>query len=265
MVRQARAGSTEDADAHAAAPRPTLSTLDRVVELLQAFVPERPQWKLQEVALHLGWDKATTHRFLNKLVELRFLERDSEGNFSLGTLVLDLSALYMGANPVRQRLVRVMAEVRDATGLTTQAGFLEHGTVVIALSEEGKTFVKASASLGARLPLHATAIGKIILAQLDEQELEEKLAQELHGHTANTIVDVDVLSKTVNEVKAAGLASARSELAEGLEAIAVPIPRTIFGVPAGLGCSGPVAAMKDRHDVEEVLRRVANDVRLTQM
>lgn len=264
MASQARAASTDE-DVQAAAPRPTLSTLDRVVELLQAFVPERPQWKLQEVALHLGWDKATTHRFLNKLVELRFLERDSEGNFTLGTLVLDLSALYMGARPVRQRLMRVMAEVRDETGLTTQAGFLEHGRVVIALSEEGTTFVKASASLGAHLPLHATAIGKIILAQLDDQELQEQLGQPLEGHTAHTIVDGDLLRKTVDEVKAAGLASARSELAEGLEAIAIPIPRTIFGVPAGLGCSGPVAAMKDRQDVEAVLRRVAKDVRLTQM
>jgi DNA-binding IclR family transcriptional regulator len=263
LARQASASSSDELAEIQVSPRPTLSTLDRVAELLQAFVPERPSWKLQEIAHHLGWDKATSHRFLTKLVELRFLERDSDGNFSLGTFILDLSALYMSANPVRQRLARIMGEVRDKTGLTTQAGFLESGYVVIALSEEGNTLVKASASLGAHLPLHATAIGKVILAQLDDESLERVVGSELASFTSRTIVDRDQVLATVDSVKAAGFASAHGELGEGLEAVAVPIPRSIFGVPAGLGCSGPAELVADRAAVEQVLRQVVQDVRLT--
>lgn len=263
MARQASANSNDDFAEIQVSPRPTLSTLDRVAELLQAFVPERPQWKLQEIANHLGWDKATTHRFLAKLVDLRFLERDQDGNFSLGTFILDLSALYMSASPVRQRLARIMGEVRDKTGLTTQAGFLENGRVVIALSEEGNTFVKASASLGARLPLHATAIGKVILAQLDEESFNANVDSDLTSFTSHTMTDRKQLIKAVETVKTTGLASAVSELADGLEAVAIPIPRTIFGVPAGLGCSGPAAVMTDPDGLEKVLRELANDIRLT--
>jgi DNA-binding IclR family transcriptional regulator len=263
LARRASANSNDDFAEIQISPRPTLSTLDRVAELLQAFVPERPHWKLQEIANHLGWDKATTHRFLTKLVDLRFLERDADGNFSLGTFILDLSALYMSASPVRQRLARVMSEVRDRTGLTTQAGFLENGCVVIALSEEGNTFVKASASLGAHLPLHATAIGKVILAQLDEESFDVELGSELQAFTSRTIAERDRVFEVIENVKVKGFATAHSELAEGLEAVAVPIPRTIFGVPAGLGCSGPAAVMEARDDLEQVLREVAKDVRLT--
>jgi DNA-binding IclR family transcriptional regulator len=263
LARQPSGSSKDDFDEIPVSPRPTLSTLDRVAELLQAFVPERPRWKLQEIAHHLGWDKATTHRFLTKLVDLRFLERDRDGNFSLGTFILDLSALYMSASPVRQRLARIMSEVRDRTGLTTQAGFLEDGHVVIALSEEGNTLVKASASLGAHLPLHATAIGKVILAQLDEESFDANLKSDLESFTSQTIVDRDRVMKAVGSVNKMGFASAHSELAEGLEAVAVPIPLTIFGVPAGLGCSGPAEVMANRDDLAQVLLEVAKDVRLT--
>jgi DNA-binding IclR family transcriptional regulator len=238
-----------------------LSTLDRLARLLQAFSPERPTWKLQEIAQHLGWDKATAHRFLTKSVELRFLERDGDGNFTLGTFILDLSALYMSVNPVRQRLVRVMTEVRDRTGLTTQAGYLSNGQVVIALSEEGNTMVKASAALGARLPLHATAIGKVILAQMAEEELGDQL-ENLPILTGRTVVEPHRVRDEVRAVRDQGHASARSELEEGLDAVAVPLPQSIFGVPAGLGCSGPSAVMADRADLETVLWRITQDIRL---
>jgi DNA-binding IclR family transcriptional regulator len=69
--------------------------------------------------------------------------------------------------------------------------------------------------------------------------------------------------KAVGSVNKMGFASANSELAEGLEAVAVPIPLTIFGVPAGLGCSGPAEVMANRDDLAQVLLEVAKDVRLT--
>ena len=263
MARATAADLNGDHTEMQASPRPTLSTLDRVAELLIAFTPTRPQWKLQELANHLGWDKATSHRFLTKLVDLRFLERDVEGNFRLGTFILDLSALYMSASPVRQRLARVMNEVRDTTGLTTQAGLLEAGSVVVALSEEGNTLVKASASLGEHLPLHATAIGKAILAQLGEDELEAHVASGLKTFTSRTIATREELLSVVADVRKHGYATANSELTEGLEAIAVPIPRAIFGVPAALGCSGPAVVMESHKDLDKVLLEVARDVRLS--
>jgi DNA-binding IclR family transcriptional regulator len=233
-----------------------------VVDVLEAFVPEKPSWKMQELGQHLGWDKATSHRFLTKLVDLRMLDRDDDGNFSLGPLILDLSARYMSTHPVRQRLVQVMTEVRDLTGLTTQAGYLSRGRVVIALSEEGNTMVKASAALGASLPLHATAIGKVILAQLNDDSLDGYLGGDLARFTPHTVVSSRQVRAELAGVRADGLAWAGSELEQGLDAVAVALPTSIFGVAAGLGCSGPSAAMVDRRALEAALRKVAMDVRL---
>lgn len=253
---------TEHSKLTTGAPRPTLATLDRMVEVLFAFAPDKPSWKLQEIAQQLGWDKATSHRFLAKLTDLRFLERDSESNYALGPLIMDLSALYMSVNPVRQRLGGLMAELRDLTGLTTQVGYLSRGEVVIAMSEEGNTMVKASAALGASLPLHVTAIGKVILAQLDQETLDAMTALDVVTMTSVAKASRERLLLEVGTVKRTGIAWARSELEEGLDALAIALPTAIFGVPAGIGCSGPSGALNDRDGLEQALRKVAADIRL---
>src|SRR5262245_45926790 len=115
------------------------------------FAPERPAWELRELTSALAWDKATTLRLLGKLVELGLLERDGDV-YRLGRFAGELGALYLGASPGRQRLVRAIERVHARTGLTTQVGVLAGDELVITLSEEGTTLVKVAASLGARLP-----------------------------------------------------------------------------------------------------------------
>jgi DNA-binding IclR family transcriptional regulator len=244
------------------APRPTLATLDKLVELLQAFSPERPVWPLNDLARHLRWDKATTHRFVTKLVELSFLERDEDGNYSHGTFALELWARSLGASPVRQRLTRAMRDIATRTGLTTQVGFLDGAEVVITLSEEGTMLVNAAARLGARLPVHATAIGKVILAHLDHEEIGGFLPEELEPHTDQTITTRARLLEEVAAVRDTGVAHAWSELAEGLDAVAVPLPRSVLGASAGIGCAGPSAGSPLRREVVETeLREAAAELR----
>jgi DNA-binding IclR family transcriptional regulator len=244
------------------APRPTLATLDKLVELLQAFSPERPVWPLNDLSRHLRWDKATTHRFVTKLVELSFLERDGDGNYGHGTFALELWARSLGASPVRQRLTRAMGEIAARTGLTTQVGFLDGAQVVITLSEEGTMLVNAAARLGARLPVYATAIGKAILAQLDDEEIGGLLAEGLEPHTDRTITTRARLLEEVAAVRDTGVAHAWSELAEGLDAVAVPLPRSVLGAIAGIGCAGPSAGSPLRREVVETeLRKAAEELR----
>ena len=238
-----------------------LSTLDKTAELLRVFVPERPAWRLNELAAALGWDKATTLRFLGKLVELGFLEREDDV-YRLGRLVGELGALYLGASPGRQRLVRAIERVHARTGLTTQVGVLDGAELVIILSEEGTTLVKVAASLGARLPLHATAIGKAILAQVDDTAFAALVPERPAVLTPRTLDRRSALCSEVERVRASGLAHAAAELADGLEAYAVAIPSSIFGAPAALGCAGPTAAVQAaRGEVGAALLEAAADLR----
>ena len=240
-----------------AAPRPTLATLDKLVELLHAFTPEQPQWALSDLSRRLGWDKATTYRFVTKLVELSFLKQDADGNYGHGTFALELWARALGANPVRQRLTEAMREIATRTGLTTQVGFLDGTEVVVALSEEGTMLVNAAARLGGRVPVHATAIGKAILAQLDDDQIAALLPEALDTPTDRTIATRTRLFEELAEVRATGVAHAWSEMAEGLEAVAVALPRSVLGAHAAIGCAGPSTGGPLRREIVEASLRDA--------
>ncbi len=238
-----------------------LSTLDKTAELLRVFRPERPVWRLHELAAALGWDKATTLRLLGKLVELGFLER-ADDVYRLGRVIGELGAVYAGASPGRQRLVRAIERVHARTGLTTQVGILDGAELVIILSEEGTTLVKVAATLGARLPLHATAIGKAILAQVDDATIAALVPERPAVLTPRTVSRRSALRAEVETVRASGLAHAAAELADGLEAYAVAIPSSIFGTVAALGCAGPTAEVQAGRDaVEAALMEAAEDLR----
>jgi DNA-binding IclR family transcriptional regulator len=232
-----------------------------MAELLRVFAPDRPTWRLNELAEALGWDKATTLRFLGKLVELGFLEREDD-TYRLGRLVGELGALYLGATPARQRLVRAIERVHARTGLTTQVGVLDGAELVIVLSEEGTTLVKVAATLGARLPLHASAIGKAILTQVDGATFAALVPDRPTALTTRTIRRRSALRAEVDAARTRGVAHAESELADGLDACAVPIPSSIFGAAAALGCAGPAAAVQaGRANVEAALLEAADDLR----
>ena len=241
--------------------RMRLSTLDKTAELLRVFAPGRPAWRLHELAAALDWDKATTLRFLGKLVELGFLDREDDV-YRLGRLIGELGALYVGASPGRQRLVRAIEHVHARTGLTTQVGVLDGAELVIILSEEGTTLVKVAASLGARLPLHATAIGKAILAQVDDATFAALVPERPAVLTDRTIDRRSVLRTEVDAIRAGNVAHAAAELADGLEAYAVAIPSSIFGAVAALGCAGPTAQVQAvRDEVEAALRDATEELR----
>ncbi len=219
--------------------RARIPTVVKMVQLLRAFTPATPTWKLLELSRNLGWDGATTHRFLKALVEARMLDVDSDLRYRIGPLPLQLAAVAASVEPGWKELLSRLPEVADRTQLTTQIGVLDAGAVSIIASHESGGALKAAASLGERLPLHATAGGKAILAQLSDAEIVETLPAKLERFTEHTIVSRTALIDQLNTVRESGLAFVDSELSLGLSAAAVAIPSSWFGTaPAALVCAG---------------------------
>lgn len=221
-----------------------LRTIQRVAEVLHAFTPDTPAWKLHDLEAHLGWDKATTHRFLHGLDEIQMLERDQDGSYRIGLLPLQLGAVYSGSTPAWQELNTLVSRIAGRTELTTQLGVLERDGVVVVFSISGSMAINAAAMLGQRLPIHASAMGKAILSALDDADLERVLPTTLEVYTAGTISTREVLIDDVSRVRRDGIARADSEFSEALYALAVPIPAGLIGpFPAAIACAGPPPAI----------------------
>jgi DNA-binding IclR family transcriptional regulator len=234
-------------------------TLLKLGDLLRAFSTEHPTWRLSDLAAHLAWDLATTHRFLKALEDINLLDL-RDGQYHIGSLPFELSAIALTDEPLRAELLRWVEEVSAETNLTTQIGVLDDGGVAIIASREGRGAIKAAAMLGARLPLHATAAGKAILSQYPEADLAALLPQRLEAFTQHTITDADALRVELIAARSSGLAGVASELTEGLDALAIPIPAGMFGAaPAALTCIGLSRSLvADQWEVaERVLRERA--------
>jgi IclR family acetate operon transcriptional repressor len=189
----------------------------------------------------MSWSEPTTHRFLAAMVEIDMLTALPAGGFGVGVLPVRLGAVYMSVEPRRQALIERVEELADETGLTTQVGVLDGEAVSIIASREGRSALKAAANLGERLPLHATAAGKAILSQLVEHSV---LPRVLERFTDATLTDrAEVLAQAA-AIAEGELASADSELAPGLYALAVPLPAGWFeSHAAAVTCAGPSPAL----------------------
>jgi DNA-binding IclR family transcriptional regulator len=219
--------------------KPRVPTLLKMGRLLNVFTLAKPVWRLHDLAIEMGWDDATAHRFLKALVEIRMLDEDENGAYRIGLRPLELAAISLQTEPRRQDLLRRMEEITEESGLTTQIGVLEGNSIVIAASRESHGALRAAALLGQRLPIHATAAGKALLTEFTDREIAEILPEKLERFTATTVTTREGLIREIEEVREGGLARVDSELSEGLFALAIPIPPRYFGSsPSALTCAG---------------------------
>ena len=227
------------------AARPRVSTVVKLRDLLLLFSAQKQIWGLTELAEELDWDTATTHRLANALVEIELLARlDGESSYQLGPFALELGSAYLSTMPQRRQIVEAMEALATDTGLTAQLGILAGDRASIVESRESDSPLRAAALLGERLPLHATAVGKAILAQLGDEEVKALLPAKLERFTGQTITERKALIEQLHEVREDGLARVDNELSEGLCALAVALPAGSYSPEiSSLTCAGPSPAI----------------------
>ncbi len=243
-------------------------TIQKLGELLRLFIPHaaggRPgsgTWKLQDIARHLDWDDATTHRFLISLTEIELLERHNDDEFSVGLMTVELASVYLATNHLRNELIKKMEYLSEVSGLTAHIGVLQGNSMTIIASREGTTPLKARSLLGERVPLHVTAGGKAILSVLPDKTVSKIINGKLDKLAANSRTDPSALMKDIEDARKTGIARATSEFADGLSGLAIPIPAGHFGpFPAALACTGPTVLPLNWNTAEQELMAISEAI-----
>lgn len=206
----------------------------RVLSILAVFERSLAPRSLTDIAEETGLPLSTAHRLLRELEEWDALQRDEQGRYQIGIRLWEL-----GQHAGRQ--VRDIARplLQDLYSLTQE-------TVHIAIREQtdalyidriyGTRRVPQASRVGGRLPLHATAVGKVLLAFEEEWVREAVLSQRLEGRTSETLVDPDRLRTELAIVRERGYATTHDEVRMGTASIAVPVFQSGDGsIGAGLG------------------------------
>ncbi|MBE01866.1 IclR family transcriptional regulator C-terminal domain-containing protein [Marinobacter lutaoensis] len=194
------------------------------LEVLQAFDAEHPRMTLSEVATRTGMDRAKARRFLLTLHALGFVKRSGR-QFELTPRVMRLGYAYQSSNQYRAVIQQYLEGITAELGESSSLAVLDGDDVVYVVRSAARHRLMAiSLAVGTRLPAAYTSMGRVLLAQLPDPELEAFLARvELHRHTPASIVDREALRAELLSVREAGYAIVDQELDLGLRSVAVPV------------------------------------------
>ena len=201
---------------------PGRSVTSRALALLDAFDSAAPRLSLSEIAQRTGTPLATAHRLLGELADWGALIRRTDGRFEIGRKLWDLGLLA----PVQMELRQVAAPflhdlhttIRDTVHLAVREGL--HALYVDRVS--GRESVPIVSRVGSRLPLHATGVGKVLLAAAPDDVVEQAL-RSLGRQTRHTLVDPGRMRRELAEVRRRRYARTSEEMSPGAASLAVPV------------------------------------------
>lgn len=175
-----------------------------------------------DLAGRTGMPISTVHRLAGELARRHLLERTADGRYRVGLPLRMLSGARSEPPTVRERAPFVLDDLCDATRATVRFGVLDDGEVAYIERRPGHQPV-TSFSSAARLPAHATALGKALLAFSTSSVVTMVLAQGLTAYTRSTLTTPDDLRRVLRRVRATRLAMSCGELTFSDCAVAMPV------------------------------------------
>lgn len=155
-------------------------SLERGLALLRAFTPERPWLGIAEIAEQLEMSRPTTHRYASTLVALNYLEQGRGRKYRLGMRAADPGRSAVASTAVRNIPAQLLRRLRDDSGCTASMAVLDGNHIVYVARArsvyQGHSEVAARLGSGSRLPAARTALGKALLAELDDDARRSALA-----------------------------------------------------------------------------------------
>jgi len=225
-----------------------VGSVGRAVELLDVLAEEPEGLGVNELARRIEVNPSTASRLLATLEQGGLVRRESRGRFQLGLKLLALADLLATRLDVRELARPHLHALVERTGETVTLSVPTAGQAVTVEFVPGKSSVVSMARVGRPNALHATAIGKTMLAFGPDVRIPP--AAQLTRFTERSIDDVAELERVVEAVREAGWAEAIAEREDDLASLAAPVFGADRQLAAIVGLQGPVARMTRARRVE---------------
>lgn len=229
------------------AAKARLSSVANSIRLLSSFSGEEDELAITTLAHRLGLAKSTVHRLASTLTSAGFLEQNRDnGRYRLGVALFELGALVRRRMDVANEARPQLRELLEKTGETVQLGIVDHYSVLYVYEMESRRAIRMAAAVGARAPLHCTAVGKVLLAFQSPEYIAETLERGMPAFTGKTVTGREAVLELLDEVRSREYAIDDEESESGLRAIAAPVRNHTGLVIAALGVAAPVQRMNKK-------------------
>ncbi|WP_250009958.1 IclR family transcriptional regulator [Actinoplanes sp. M2I2] len=214
------------------------SVTSRALAVLGAFDPEHRSLTLSELARRAGLPLATAHRLVAELRRWGALSRLASGEYVIGRRLWDLGLLAPVQSGLRQAASPFLHDLYGATLATVHLAVRDGCEALYIDRLAGHVSVPVVSEIGSRLPLHATGVGKVLLAYAPEDVRIEAFTR-LVRVTAYTVTQPARLAEQLRRVRAEGYATTGEEMSLGACSVAVPVRAGADDVVAALGMVVP--------------------------
>ena len=223
------------------APKYPIKVLDKSLSVLELLLRQNSAMNMVELSEKLGFYPSTTHRILDTLKHWGYVEQDSHTQkYQLGLKLLELGMAKLHQMDLAREATPYLKELVKQCNETVHLGVLEEGEVLYLAKEESSQTIRMISYVGKRAPLHCTALGKVLLAYMSEEERKKILEEKgLPGLTEKTITDKGELEKELDKVREQGFALDREENEKNVCCVATPIRNHQGKVIAALSISSP--------------------------
>ncbi|MDV8021518.1 IclR family transcriptional regulator [Rhodococcus sp. IEGM 1330] len=217
---------------------PGVSVASRLFALLAVFDEKAPALTLSELADGAGLPIATAHRLVRELVDWGALVRADDGRYVVGRRLWKLGLLAPDQSDLREIASPFLHDIYGATLATVHLAIRDGDEVLYLDRLAGHASVPAVSRVGARLPLYATGVGKVLLAHAP-REVHDRVLRNLVRITPYTVTRPAQLENELRRVHREGFAQTAEEMTLGACSVAVPIRSIGEDVVAALGIVVP--------------------------
>lgn len=223
------------------AAKSSIQVIERMMSLLDALARHVTPVNLKQLATETRLHPSTTHRILSVMVDNRLVDRIEPGTYRLGIRLLELGSLVKSRISVRQEALPHMQQLHQELGETVNLSVRHDDEVVyIERTSGNSSMMRVVHIIGARAPLHITAVGKLFLAEDGPDQCAEYAQRTgLPRYTDNTLTDPDSLARELEKIRRQGYALDDEEAEKGVSCIGAGIFNDEGRLVAGLSVSAP--------------------------
>lgn len=230
-----------------------VSSVLKVFNILQAL-GEQKEIGVSELSQRLMMSKATTYRFLQTMKTLGYVSQQGEADkYSLTLKLFELGSKSLEYVDMTELAHKEMQSINEQTREALHLGTLDENAIIYVHKIDSSYSLRMYSRIGRRNPLYSTAIGKVLLAEREEQFVRNTLSTvEFIAHTENTLSNVDQLLEQLAVVREQHFAEDNEEQEYGVRCIATPIYDRFGTVVAAMSMSFPTIRFDESRKSEYV-------------
>jgi len=225
-----------------------ISSLAKGLKVLE-LLADKQELSVSDVAKALEFNRASSHRFLATLMDLGYVEKSTDNRYRLAFKIMEMGLMMANRIEVRQVARPFMQKLSANFNETVNLGYFDRGDVLHVDKIDSREILRIDSPLGSRAPAYCTALGKVFLAFLPQEELDTFLAGvKLKPQGPNTITSRKKLLEELKIIRQQHVAVDNEELSAGLRCVAAPIFDHTGRANYAISISGPLV----RHTFERM-------------